>query len=582
MATERFSVRPGPGFDPSNRQHVDAVLDKLRQADPKNGAGWQVQSYSPDTGMLTLQRQSAVTQVLGAGKRESYEVALAQGTKPTDGDKVAAQLESDPQHAGYFLTKFDPYLGTATLSRMALDARRAREAVATAMGVKPWDVQVKARAGGGFKLELPGSYIPSKHDDKLQEVAESVVGALGWYFESDPAKLRAEIIPSDPPTFPAVIPYPMDLLPTPTPGALPPIPFGMKLASRGDRENEVAYLDLEASPHLQGGGTSGAGKSVTINSIIAGALAGGAQLAIADVPAKAVDFEKWRPFVRDGGWGPESLEENAVMLQELYKEGGRRAETLKRYGAKKLAELPADVQREMPPVIIIVDEVTGLFAPANERPPKGLDRDHPLVLEAESKAMASGLIQSYIAKIAAEMRFVGFKLVLSTQVASTATGIGTALRTNLGNKLLLGARATDGNRKLIIADVTSAPEVPKNIQADARVSKGVGVAELEGQPSFVFKSFFASEDDFIAQLLARGVSPRPEGSLEATRPDPSIVRDAFPNLAEISYAKRESESRGYGKGPRKHEEWELDPETGKPLSGFAKANAARHQLGAAS
>ncbi len=34
-------------------------------------------------------------------------------------------------------------------------------------------------------------------------------------------------------------------------------------------------------------------------------------------------------------------------------------------------------------------------------------------------------------KIAAEQRFVGFHLILSTQVASTDTGISTSLRTNL-------------------------------------------------------------------------------------------------------------------------------------------------------
>lgn len=585
MAFERMTVKPGSGYDPTNPEHTSRVLEALRTAadrkgDMTAGVGWQVQSFDPSTGELTLRRQSAITQVT-TGRGTSYEVSLGEGVRMTDGDKIAAQLESDPRHQGYYLTKFEPHVGQATMSRMRLDEHRARQAVANALGAKSWDVDVKRTPDGGFGLKLPHSYTPSKHDDKLQEVAEGIIGQLGWYFESDPAKLTGTITPSDPPTFAASIAYPMDLLPQAKPGVVSPIPFGEALAHRGDSENVVCYLDLEAAPHGQVGGTSGSGKSVTLNSIVAGALAAGAELAIADVPSKAVDYEKWRPFVRKGGWGCESLEENAIMLQELYKEGNRRAETLKRYGAKKLTELPPDVLRAMPPVLIIVDEVTGLFAPATERPPKGLDKDHPLVVEQESKSMASALIQSYIAKIAAEQRFVGFKLILSTQVASTATGIGTALRTNLGNKVLLGARATDGNRKLILADVTSAPEIPKNIQqAEGLIPKGVGVAELEAQRPFVFKSFYASEDDFIRQLKSRGIQPLAETQLDQTRPDPSIVAEAFPALAEISMVTREAESPKYGTKPRKAEDmeaWEIDPETGKPLSGFARASQAMKQ-----
>src|SRR5690606_18852657 len=114
--------------------------------------------------------------------------------------------------------------------------------------------------------------------------------------------------------------------------------------------------------HVQLGGTSGSGKSVTLNGLIASAVAGGAELAIADVPSKAVDFDSWRPFVRPGGWGCASFEENAVMLQTLYDEGQERAKVLPRYGAKNLTQLPADVQKTMKPVLVVVDEMTGLFA----------------------------------------------------------------------------------------------------------------------------------------------------------------------------------------------------------------------------
>jgi len=579
VAIERMSLPVGKSFDPSNQQHIDRVMSKV--AESGRGTGWELQSFDPATGLLTLTRRGLLTQVTKSEepKSDSYRVELRRGTKATDGEKIAAELESDPQHAGYFVTRFDPYLNQATMSRLSDEERRAREAVAVAMGVRPWDVQVAKRRGGGFTLGLPSTYMPSKHDVKLQEVAEQVVGRFGWYFTASAAKLTAEIVPSEPPMFPPLAPYPMKLLPQASAGTIAPLPIGLALAERGDEENQTAYLDFNAGPHLQLGGVSGAGKSSALNVIIAGALASGAELVICDVPQKAVDFELWRPFVRRGGWGAHSFEENAVALQELYEEGRRRAETLKRYAAKKLAELPPDVQRTMPPVLIVVDEYTGLLA--KSAVPKSLPTDHPLRLEAETKNLAIDLISSYVDKIAAEMRFVGFQLVISTQVASTSTGIGTALRTNLTNKMLLGPRATDGNRKLVFRDPASVPEVPDHIKSDGSISRGVGAAELEGQRPFVMKGFFATEEQLIAELKRRGRAPIPEGQIDSvTRPNPSVVRELFPQLDDVHEARREAENPSYGTGPKHYEEWELDPETGKPLKGFERANAARARMAA--
>jgi hypothetical protein len=588
MSIQTLELQPPAGFDPNNSQHVSRIFEKVVEAERKksgasdvvegmgeNRTDWKVLSYDAKTNKLTIYRQSAVTQI-DEDRRGLRTVSIPAGTKATEAEGIAARLQE--MHPGYYLSEFNPHLGKAQLAKMTLDEVRVREAIATAIGVKPWDLKVKGSSTAGYQVKLPTSFVPSKHDDKVQEVAETVAGAFGWYWESDPVGLKGNIVPSVPPTFPPSIPYPMNLLPKATPGVVNPIPFGMSLATRGDEENEVLYLRLEDAPHSQIGGTSGSGKSVTLNSIVAGALAAGAELAVVDVPAKAVDYELWRPFVRKGGWGCESFEENAVMLQELYNEGNRRAEVLKRYGAKKLTELPPDILATMPPVLVVCDEVTGLFAPANEKAPRGLPSDHPLVIEAESKATASALIQSYIAKIAAEQRFVGFKLILATQVASTATGITTALRTNLGNKMLLGARATDGNRKLILADVTAAPEIPKHIQqAEGLIPKGVGVSELEAQRPSVFKSFYASEKDFIRELNKRGIDGLPPTQLDATRPDPAKVKDAFPEAAAMATEARLDEKK-YGAGPQQLQDWQVDPNTGERLDGRQAANRAKHLL----
>lgn len=574
-AVQRMTIPVGKKFDAENPAHVDAALKVA--AEGGHGTGWKVQSFDSKAGMLTLWRQSAVTTVTREdGGGDSYRVGLERDTKLSDGEAIASRLESDPAHEGYYMTRFEPFNGRATMTKLTDSEVRARSAIATVLGVKPWDVQVKATTGGGFDVKLPQNYVPSRHDDKLDEIAQVAIGKPGWYFTGDAAKLTGKVVPSTPPTFPSSIPYPFSKMPTVTPGVLPPIPIGVCLPERGDKQGDPIALDTDASPHTQVGGTSGAGKSVLLNIAIAGALAGGAELVILDVPAKAIDFDAWRPFVRRGGWGCESFQEGAIVLEQLYKEGNERAATLKRYGAKKVGELPRDIQLQMKPVFIVVDEVTGMFS--MDTVPKSLPDDHPLRLEASSKNLAKELIRQYLEKIAAELRFVGYRLVISTQVASTSTGISTAFRTNLGNKALLGARATDGNRKLILRDPSSAPQVPDHVKFDSNASRGVGVSEFEGRDSRVFKSYFATERDLIAHLATRGVSPRTTGVETFTRPDPQLVAAMFPELATIAEAEKDANATRFGASPRELESWEVDPATGKPLTGFARANAARAQL----
>ncbi|EQM74820.1 FtsK/SpoIIIE domain-containing protein [Microbacterium maritypicum] len=569
----RTQIKVGPQFNPNSTRHVDELLERIEKRG--GGKGWKVVDY--DGTHVTLINRGVMHSVESATKRTKI-INLGGEMRASDGEKTAAMLESNPKYEGWFLTRFEPHINRAVLSQLTEGERRCRSAVANALRVKPWDVQISPRDGGGFLLDLPESYTPSAHDAKLQEVAETAVGKVGWYFTGDAKSLRGEIVPSLPPTFADVIRYPADLLPRPAGGGIPPIPLGERLSDRGDVPNDVLTLDFDAAPHMQLGGVTGGGKSVTVNILIAGALAALAEMVIIDVPQKAVDFEAWRPFVRPGGWGCESFQENAVALEELYKEGERRAATLKRYGVKKMSQLPADIRATMHDVLIVVDELTGLFT--MDSVPRRLAADDPLRIEAESKNYARELIRTFIEKIAAEQRFVGFHLVVSSQVATVNTGASVALRTNLPHKALLGSNASDQNRKNIHSDVTSIPGVPAHIKNDPKASMGVGTAEFSGQAACVFKSFYADEQELIDLLRARGNQGLPPTQLDQTRPDPSIVRKRFPELAQIAEHARELETPDYAAADanRPLEAWEIDPETGRPLTGFARANAARAEV----
>ncbi|WP_248581606.1 FtsK/SpoIIIE domain-containing protein [Nocardioides sp. InS609-2] len=567
---ERVSITLPPGFEPA--KHQKKLLTLIAEA---HGEGFEIDSIDPVAGTASASRQVAITEVTQVKKSDSFEVRLARGTKPADGDKTEAKLMN--QYVGYFMTRFEPFLGKATLTKLTDDEARCRGAVAVALSVKPWEVQVKAAADGGFILELPRTYVGSKHDAKLEEVATTVVGHEGWYVTVNAQRLTGRITPSDPPTFPGTIAYPVSSVKK---APRDKVALGEKLGAPGQEKNDILWLDFEAAPHTQISGTSGSGKSVTLNALITGALAGGCELSIIDLPHKAVDFFWVKEYCRDGGWGCDSLQAAVASVTLTYKEGERRAKYLAQQGVTKWTELPPAEQFK--PILLLIDEVTGLIQ--LDDVPKGISKDHPLVMEAMEANLLRQTLLGYLKKIAAEMRFVGIRMVLSSQVSSVNTGIPTALRMNLANKFLLGSNPTDGNRKLALSDPTSVPKVPDNVRRDQRAARGVGVAELEGKTPAVFKSFYASTDDLARALsgmgLARTSRPSPTAS-EIARLTPSLEDDGG------SYSSRDAERLGdVERAPSGRPAAEVAREMGDDLShlygedgqrlrGFEKANAAR-------
>jgi hypothetical protein len=292
------------------------------------------------------------------------------------------------------------------------------------------------------------------------------------------------------------------------------------------------FLDFEAAPHGMISGTSGGGKSVVLNGIIAGVLARGARLCIVDLPSKAVDFIWVRKYVHPGYWGCDSLEAAVATLAMVYEEGLRRAKILADHGATKVSELPEGI--DMEPIVIIVDEVTGLFYP--EEVPKGLPKDSELVVSAVNTNMLKATLRSYIAKISAEMRFANLRIILSSQVSSTTTGVPTSIRMNLANKVLLGSKPTDNNRRLSLSDATSVPKVPDNIASDDKAGRGVGVTEFEGQKPAVFKGFFATTQQYSEWLSGLNVptTDRPSPTArEIARYTPALQEAAEPSQSRM-------------------------------------------------
>lgn len=558
MAIERIAVSAPDGLNLGNKSQIDRLIGILGKT---HGEGWKLASVDSENRKIHLTRVSEVVSVKqNETRKNSFDVNLPRDYKASDAERAAAELESTPDYAGFLMTDFNPFLHVATLTQLSPEEINARGYLAQTLGVKPWDIQIATSPVGGFTVKLPRQYVPSKHDDKLAEVIESAIGAPGWYVEFVPKDRIAHIIPGDLPTFAPAIPFPFAKA-LKSPDNI--LQFGERLGPNSNTPGGPAYLDFDAAPHSLLSGTSGSGKTVTINAMIAWALLNDNELVVIDLPHKAVDFFWCREFVRDGGWGCDSLEASVAALEMVYLEGHARAKVLKEHGVTKLDELPASLRPR--PIFVVVDELSGLIIP--EEIPKGVAKDNPMVEEAMRINLLKATLLNRIKKIAAELRFVKIRLLLSSQVSSTDTGVPTSLRMNLANKMLQGVNPTDGNRRLALADATSVPKVPEHIRSDGKIGKGVGVAEIEGQVPSVYKGYYASVADYRTNLEKKGVP-----TTKRPAPTPTEIARYTPSIDEAEAEK------GFGHQKRPLEDWEVDPATGKPLTGFQKANAARSEL----
>lgn len=522
---ERVRVKLPRQFDDTSKKHMEALQALIAK---EHGEGFEIESIDLAESVASATRQVQVMQVVQetAAGRDVQQITLPRSTKPSDGDKVAARLED--AHPGYTLTRFEPFLYQATMEKMTPAAIRCRGAIAVALSVKPWEIQVTDTVSGGFTFTLPRTYVPSKHDDKLHEIAEAVVGREGWFATVNAQELHGEIVPSSPPTFPPLLPYPFARAVPPfdaASGDWARIPLGEKLPAPGQQRGEMLVTDFIANPMMQISGVTGGGKGVLLTALASGALARGWELGLVDAVKGGVDFmTSIVPHVKPGFFA-ENLEQACAVVAMAYDEGQRRKKLIKAEGVQKFTQLSNPPR----PLMIIVDEATSLLL--TSAIPKGIDKTSSIAIEIGNRNLLMATTLEWMGKIARELRFVGVSLVLSTQVASATVGIPTELRANLGAKFLMGASPTPGNRRLALAAPDAVPEVPRNIASDeAGAARGVGVFEREGSAPGVFKAYFSPPETFGQWLAAKGVpttsQPNPTAS-QIDRWTPALQEEEF-------------------------------------------------------
>lgn len=237
--------------------------------------------------------------------------------------------------------------------------------------------------------------------------------------------------------------------------------------------------------------------SVTMRTILFGALLNGFDVAVIDPTKGGLDFAFAKPWsISPFG---EEVYGAASIIRAVYGEVEKRKALNNQYGATKIDELPAEVRPHR--IMVMIDEFTSLLGSAPV-PPKS---DDPEVAAARDEVIAENGARAQVGtmagKIAREARSVGVHLVLGTQklTAKTLDGIPGAgdLRTNLA-RMALGS-TTQGDRMSAFRNPMEADDI-------GEPRKGRGLYEgLNYIKPTVFHSWYAPERDFPAQLEAAGI-----------------------------------------------------------------------------
>jgi replicative DNA helicase len=131
------------------------LMKKVTEA---HGEGFEIDSIVDGEAVAT--RQVTITEVRQGEKSQIQEVRLPRTVKPTDGEKMAVKL-ADQHGDGWEMTKFEPFLGKAVLTKLTPATARCRGAAALALGVKPgrsrWPPQGRRLRSGAARTYMPSA-----------------------------------------------------------------------------------------------------------------------------------------------------------------------------------------------------------------------------------------------------------------------------------------------------------------------------------------------------------------------------------------------------------------------------------------
>ncbi|OZG48848.1 hypothetical protein [Pseudoscardovia suis] len=481
-------IRLPHGFDPTNEQHMKKLtmqVQELAASRMPELSDYSLYSIDEQSGYAIYAPIDQVDAVAGSTPEPRYFTVDA--GRAANQKRTAQEYEQN--NPGWFVVDINMVQRLVTMEQLDEKTLTVRRLFADVLKVDPWKVRVTRTPEGGWKIRInktARTYVASKYDKAVQEAVDTI-GAPGWFFKANPKANVIMVYPGELPTFPKAIPMPRTVVEHPN---LRHGYYGMRLPDKGRKTGDMLYNDWKDSPGVLVAGASNGGKSVLINSLVYGFVAGGGMLAVVDEKGKSADFQWVRPWVMDKGWGCDGLESSAAVLRNILRICDERARIINDAGKMNWWGLPDDVKRDNPLLLLVCDEISQwAVAP---KVPMGLDKDNPDLIEAKyENAICSS---SYISllKISQKARFAGICFLYAAQSATQQAGLDPKVRLNLTTKLVIGEKVQESIYDNVLNDAKHSPRVPQNVIKEG-VGKGCGVSETPGQETCVFKSFY--EDD---------------------------------------------------------------------------------------
>lgn len=452
-------------------------------------------------GMVVGQRPAPASPT----RPEAVTWLLAPSVRNSDAGRLAAVAQA----LGLSLIEIDADAHRAVVARLDPATLRVRNRVAEVLQVEPWRVEVAVRTApreeGGLRPDRvlltrwPAPADAEKRYRVLRQITQALPdGSFGWQIDDRAARGEALLVWGPVPRLPKLVPL-ADLLPEsvdPDSWAHLPLGVGPDGAPRG--------INLQAGPHALVVGPTGSGKTIGLQALMVNALARGHRLVIIEATKGGVDFTHVTPWCTAVAG---DLSSAAAAMLQVYEEGARRKALLRQYGEAKWIDLPAEVREreDIHPLTVLIDEVSSTVEPAEI--PKGLEKDHPLVVEGQALNVSKALIKAYMGKIARELRFVGIFLQIGTQRPDAAF-LGGEVRSNLTSRVQLSAPGMPPDRTALAMvfdpEVIEAAGEQIHILDDG-ASPGLAIVAAEGGTARGLRVAYANPSEVPALLDRVGV-----------------------------------------------------------------------------
>ncbi|MBO6006930.1 MAG: hypothetical protein J6P18_03430, partial [Aeriscardovia sp.] len=389
------------------------------------------------------------------------------------------------EHPGFFLTDLDEARRTIRYAQLDHNTLAARSLFASALKRKPWHIRVLRGIDGGWIIRLNSThpdepYVASKYGKALDEaIRQHGVGEEGWWHKDYPEWNTVIVHPGRLPTFPKAVAMP-DFKPE-----IRFSYFGMKLPEKGRKWGEWLKNDWKDAPGVLVSGQSNGGKSVLINSLIFGFLAGGGRLVVCDDEGKSADFDWARPWVEEKGWGCEGIESCAAALENLFRNMEERGRFIKEKGKQNWWELDEEDKAKYPLTLLVADEIPQWASPVSV--PPGLSKEDPTRIKLEYRKSICATSFLSLQDIAKKARYTGICFLYSAQKPDEKNGLGPAVRLNLASKIMVGDKLAKSLKDVMNSD--SIPPFPSNLREEG-VAEGCGICEIGNENPCVYKAFY--------------------------------------------------------------------------------------------